>query len=254
MMGFENRPAVSGDTGLSKDALLQPGSYNTIFSLFYVTRINAELEKTREYVKDARNGMAVSGELLGNEFEEELRKASEGGVDIESVRKENDFLKRDLKTARGLEEHYKDELHKLQLAIANERSRHRREVAAMRTELSAIKNHASSSKPTRPPGSPAEKDTDNALLPDQLRLADQEMRRLRYGGSLATDAGQSALRSRQFVTNNAKLMEALELARGQPVSCEMANRRIVSELRRSSDPLKLHSTPPRLNWNMLRTS
>lgn len=235
---FDIQPAVSDDTVLPKDALSLPGSYHTLFSLSYVTNINAELEKARENAKDVWDSMAVSCELLEKEFEEELRKASEHGVDIDSLRKEIDFLKRDLKAARGLEEHQQDQLHKFQRAMVNERSRHQRELAATRAELSAIKNHSSSPEATRHPGSVAKKGADNALLRDQLRIAEREIKRLRYGGSSATDSGQSVLRNRQLLTNNTKLMEDLELAREQVASCEMAHKRTLSQLQEAEKELR----------------
>jgi chromosome segregation ATPase len=54
----------------------------------------------------------------------------------------------------------------------------------------------------------------------------------------ATDSGQSVLRNRQLLTNNAKLMEDLELAREQVASCEMAHKRTVCQLQEAEQELR----------------
>jgi chromosome segregation ATPase len=84
--------------------------------------MQAELDKAKEEVKDAWNSAAASGELLEKEFEERLREAGDHGgdhgIDIDALRTQIDFLKYDLKAAKGAAEHYQNELDKLQRAAA----------------------------------------------------------------------------------------------------------------------------------------
>jgi hypothetical protein len=145
---FDTWPMVGDDAVPPHDALSLPGSYHTIFSLSYVTKMQAEfnkvkeemqaefdkvkeemqaeLDKAKEEVKDAWNSAAATGELLEKEFEERLREAGDReagdreagdhGIDIDALRTQIDFLKYDLKAAKGAAEHYQNELDKLKRA------------------------------------------------------------------------------------------------------------------------------------------
>lgn len=247
---FDNQPTIDDNAALSDDTLALPGAYHTLFPLSYVAKLKTEIEKAREDVKEAWNGVVVAGEMQEAEFEAELRKASKRepcpqceGLDIGLVRKQAEFLKYDLEPVRGSENYHKDGLHQFQSATNINRSGLQKQPANVTRVLLNIENPKPCSKAARKPSShftpyrasAAQANSDNAALQQHLRMGEEEIKASTSTVSSPSQSPAKARRNRQLRTDTFRLMKELDAVRKQLASKETALKLTTFELQKAKE-------------------